>query len=297
MEICSGAAQVLASGGMQLSGSVSPLSYRALSIPQLPFSAPFRSSLCSTDSVQRTFPRHVPRLRKQQGPRVSCTMTEGNRELKQEQQRPSSELSRLVEHVVFFKMKDDPEIEELFEELRALKSLDGIISLSVSKVLQVLGANYTHVLHSRHLSKASLDAYAVHPSHKAVVRKLLRYIEDSLAVDWEAVPVGLPIEGGHGATRICLIKVADGLTEEELEQVFALLSGLRKKFPFIRQISAGSNFSPARAKGFSVGFLAMFNNLEELEELNGNSELHSVLRRSKVAPFLTGFLIADVDSL
>lgn len=257
--------------------------------------------------MQRTFPQQfVPRLRHQRGPRVSSMLKEGNQELMQEQQQPSSSRGDLlastsdnatvVEHIVFFKVKDDPKTDEVFKELRALKSLDGISELGASKVLQILGANYTHVLHSRHVNKAALDAYAVHPSHQAVVQKLAPYVEDRLAVDWEGVPVGLPINGGHGAARIALIKLSEGLTDEETSQVLELMKGLRDKFPFIRQISAGRNFSPARAKGFNLGFVAMFDNVDELEQLNGNAELHAVLRRSKVAPFLTSFVIADVDS-
>ncbi|CAM6108583.1 unnamed protein product [Calypogeia fissa] len=302
MALC-GTAHSLGSIGIHLSCRLSVLNCKASA--QLPIYPPSRSSHVLGNSCQRTFAQHfLPGLKNQRSTRVCFVPKEGNQELNEEQpsvipddiSASKSGPSTVVEHVVFFKVKDDPTTEELFEELRALKSLDGISDLKACKVLQILGANFTHVLHSRHVNKASLDAYAVHPSHLAVVQKLAPYVEDRLAVDWEAVPAGLPIEGGHGAARIALIKLADDLTEEENLQVFGLFNGLRDKFPFIRQISAGNNFSPARAKGFNAGFVAMFDNLDELEELNGNAELHAVLRRSRVAPFMAGFVIADIDT-
>ncbi|KAG6557077.1 hypothetical protein Mapa_001003 [Marchantia paleacea] len=231
--------------------------------------------------------------------RVSCSAAAKEGPLKHSKMVEKTAQATIVEHVVLFKIKDDvpaEKTEEIYKALGGLKNLDCVQDLSAGKALQILGGDYTHVLHSRHLTKDDLKAYATHSEHLAIVKNLLPMVDDILALDWVADPVGLPVDGGHGAARIALIKLADAITESESSEVFDLLYGLRDKFPFIRQVSAGLNFSPGRCKGLNVGFLALFNNMEELEQLNGNRELHSVLQKSKVAPSLDRFIVVDIGS-
>ncbi|KAL2634742.1 hypothetical protein R1flu_006221 [Riccia fluitans] len=228
--------------------------------------------------------RHVPL-------RVSCMAVSRNGTLSHSTMVDKTETAQatLVEHVVLFKVKSDaPEekVEEIYNALGGLKKLECVLDLSAGKALQILGGDFTHVLHSRYRNKEDLNTYQQHPEHVGIVKNLLPLVDNILALDWEAEPAGSPVDGGHRAARIALIKLADAISETQSTEVFDLLYGLKEKFPFIRQVSAGLNFSPDRSQGLNVGFLALFNNVEELEQLNGNRELHSILQKSRVAPFL-----------
>ncbi|KAL3693072.1 hypothetical protein R1sor_006723 [Riccia sorocarpa] len=231
--------------------------------------------------------------------RVSCSAVSGDGSSTQSTMVDKTETAQatVVEHVVLFKVKSDVPVEkteEVLKALRRLKGLESVLDLSAGKALQILGGDFTHVLHSRYRNKEDLRNYQQHPEHQAVLPEISSIFDNILAVDWEAKPAGSPVEGGHGAARIALIKLADAITETQSTEVFDLLYGLKEKFPFIRQVTAGLNFSPARSKGLNVGFLALFSNVQELEQLNGNRELHSILQKSKVAPFLDTFVVVDI---
>lgn len=208
--------------------------------------------------------------------------------------------SRIVEHVVLFKVKPGVpalQAEALVSGLRSLKSLDLVMDLSAGPALQASSGSYTHALHCRYKDKEALQAYATHPLHVDVVQKrVVPIVEDVLAIDWEADLEEPEVKNGYGAVRIAVMKQKDNLSEEELCRIEGTLKGCSKLFPLIRQVSVGKNFSPARAKGFEWGFLALFPSLQELEELTKNEE-HKHLPYSKVRPVMETLALIDYTTV
>ena len=57
--------------------------------------------------------------------------------------------------------------------------------------------------------------------------------------------------------------------ESVKDDVLSAVGGAKDKFGgVVRQFSCGENFSPARAKGFSIGSLVVFGGIKELEEVD-----------------------------
>ncbi|XP_024540804.1 stress-response A/B barrel domain-containing protein UP3-like [Selaginella moellendorffii] len=191
----------------------------------------------------------------------------------------------IVEHVVFFKVKEETPEEKkvaMVRELNALKSLEGVLHLKAGPALRIwpshhkLSGGFTHVLHSRYSDKAGLSAYSAHPSHVSVVEKFVKPIaEDILAMDWEA-RVAAPLETGFGAKRVVACKLKDD-PEKNRGKLVDRLAG---KTP----ASAGVNFSPGRAKGFNFGILSLVGSVDELENpeilegsLGSNPQVESLI--------------------
>eukprot|EP00249_Psilotum_nudum_P011717 c23342_g1_i1 orf=384-1202(-) len=202
--------------------------------------------------------------------------------------------THVVDHVVLFKVKDkvpSEQAEKMVNALRGLKSLDGVIQLTAGPSLQMQPGNYTHALYSRHSDKEALSTYASHPNHLDVVHKFVFPItEDILALDWEANSKELPLD--VGAVSILLLKLKENMLDEDVSNVLEVLKDYRNHFPGIKQVSIGKNFSPARAKGFQWGFVALFSSPKEMEELTKN-EQHIKLQNSKVLPILENYARVD----
>ena len=111
---------------------------------------------------------------------------------------------------------------------------------------------------------SDLDAFTVHPDHVAVVKANAPFVDDAMALDW--------IAGNHRgdlalppgtAVKVRFLKLRD---ESVKDDVLRVVGGVKDKFG--RQFSVGENFSPARAKGFSIGSLVVFGGIKELEEVD-----------------------------
>ncbi|GLJ12739.1 hypothetical protein SUGI_0196920 [Cryptomeria japonica] len=207
--------------------------------------------------------------------------------------------SKVIEHIVFFKVKDGTPPEKanaMVSALQGLKSLDTVLQLTVGPVLHVTSEtyNFTHALHSRYKDKQSLADYSGHPRHLSVVKELVLPITDDIfAFDWEADLDG-PMIASYGALKFTVFNPKD-LAQPQWSELTEILSGYKSTFPTIGQVSFGENFSPARAKGFTWGLLSLFPGIKELDELNKNAE-HIQLQGEKILPQMEKFMVVDMTT-
>ncbi|KAF6157072.1 hypothetical protein GIB67_041533 [Kingdonia uniflora] len=208
-------------------------------------------------------------------------------------------MSQTIEHIVLFKIKDstDPSnITSMITDLNSLSSLDQVLHLSAGPILRNKSSNFkfTHLLHSRYKSKSDLGSYSAHPDHQSVVKqKVLPICEDIMAVDWvsEDLEGEMRVKPG-AALRVSLVKLKEGFGESEKGEILGMIGGIKGKFGLIDQISFGENFSPARAKGFSIASIAVFPGLSELNALDENVEVVEE-QKEKVRGLLESVIVVD----
>ncbi|XP_057468371.1 stress-response A/B barrel domain-containing protein UP3-like [Actinidia eriantha] len=207
--------------------------------------------------------------------------------------------AQIVEHIVLFKVKPDTDpskADSMVNALNGLRSLDQVLHLTVGPLHRIRSSPFafTHMLHSRYRSKDDLDAYSGHPAHVGVVAASVRPIcEDIMAVDWTA-ETG-PVEPAPGsAMRLNILKLKEGLGDSERKELLGVIGGIKDRFPAIDQISVGENFSPARAKGFSICSIAFLPRLSELEALDSDSNSELVeSEKSKFRGMLESVMVLD----
>ncbi|KAK0571315.1 hypothetical protein LWI29_014020 [Acer saccharum] len=210
-----------------------------------------------------------------------------------------SSSSSTIEHVVLFKVKpdvDSSKVNTMTSNLNDLVSLDPVLHLTAGPVIRTGSSlfTFTHMLHSRYNSKTDLDAYSQHPKHLSVVREsVLPICEDIMAVDWVAdrTPTTMVLQPGS-AVRITFLKLKENLGEEVKDEVLGVIKGLKEKFGAIEEITCGENFSPARAKGFSIASIAIFKGVKEMEEADSNQELVK-LQKEKVKDYVESAIAVD----
>ncbi|XP_024396642.1 stress-response A/B barrel domain-containing protein DABB1 [Physcomitrium patens] len=202
----------------------------------------------------------------------------------------------VVEHVVLFKVKDDADPAEkkaMLDALHELRSLNGVLELTVGSALSVQGGKYTHVLHGRYKDKAALKVYLVHPDHVNIQQKYIQPLtEDIIALDWECIPCG-PYIKSVGAKRITFVKIKPETTADDMRFLVESISQLPSKCPTVGQASAGSNFSPERAKGFTYGIMEFFPSTQEEEEVYSSCE-HMAWQDTKLKPVAAILIHADL---
>ncbi|XP_058001930.1 stress-response A/B barrel domain-containing protein UP3 isoform X3 [Hevea brasiliensis] len=193
-----------------------------------------------------------------------------------------------IEHIVLFKVKDntDPtEVNTMLTSLNALVSLDPVLHLAAAPLYRTKSSPipFTHMLHSRYSSRDDLNAYTVHPSHLTAVKEsVLPICDDIMAVDWVADDLQGPIVLPPGsAIRVIFLKLKENLGEEVKDEILALIKGIKGSFGEINQITCGENFSPARAKGYSIASLAVFPGVSGIEAVDSKEELVNLQREKK----------------
>ncbi|XP_059633202.1 stress-response A/B barrel domain-containing protein UP3 [Cornus florida] len=213
---------------------------------------------------------------------------------------PSIKMStQIIEHIVLFKVKPDTDpskVTAMVNGLNALSSLPQVLHLTTGPLLRNRSSafTFTHMLHSRYNSKDDLNAYTAHPSHLAVVGESVRPIcEDIMAVDWVVDDLSSPLVPRSGsAMRVTFLKLKECLEEKEKGEILGVIGGIKERFGSIDQLSLGENFSPARAKGFSIASIALFPGLSELEALDSNVELVNA-EKEKVRDLLESVIVLD----
>lgn len=210
-----------------------------------------------------------------------------------------SSSSQTIEHIVLFKVKDDTDqskVSAMISGLNGLTSLDSVVHLSAGPLLRNLSSsfNFTHLLHSRYKSKDDLSSYSQHPSHLSVVKEsVLPICDDIMAVDWVADnlqgPLSLPL---GSALRVSFLKLKESSGEGAKCEVLEAIKGIKNSFSQIAQLSVGENFSPARAKGFSIASLAVFPGTSELEAVDSDQELVNS-QKEKVRDNLESVIVVD----
>ncbi|KAL6222033.1 hypothetical protein ACLB2K_005425 [Fragaria x ananassa] len=170
----------------------------------------------------------------------------------------------VVEHVVLFNVKPSTDLSMV----NGLNNLT--LHLTAGPLLRTRSSPFafTHLLHSRYNSKDSLAAYSAHPGHLTVVK-------DS----------DLPICDD-------IMAVKEGLDEAAKGEILEVIKGIKGKFGEVGQISVGENFSPARAKGYSIASVAVFKGVSEMEAVDSKEEL-AKLEKDKVREYLESVIVAD----
>lgn len=211
----------------------------------------------------------------------------------------SSSPSTVIEHVVLFKVKDntDPsKVNAMVTGLNGLISLDQVLHITAGPLVRTRSplSNFTHMLHSRYSSKDDLSAYSAHPSHVGVVKEhVVPICDDIMAVDWIATAFQGPVVVPPGsAMRVSFLKLKENVPEEGKSEVLGVIEGIKESFEGIDQITCGENFSPARAKGFSIASLSVFPGLSEMESVDSKEELVN-LHKEKVRDYLEGVIVVD----
>ncbi|RZC90053.1 hypothetical protein C5167_044681 [Papaver somniferum] len=215
----------------------------------------------------------------------------------------SSSSTQTIEHIVLFKVNEKTEptkINTMLNRLNNLISLDQVLYLSAGPIFRNKSAssqyNFTHLLHSRYKSKEDLNGYGVHPDHQSVVKEnVLPICDDIMAVDWvsnlENGSSSLVVKPGS-AMKITFLKLKEGFGGTEKGVVLdtiGIKNGVGKDF--IEQISFGENFSP-RAKGFTIGSIAVCQGVEELDKLDLNQQ-GVEKEKEKVRDLLDGVIVLD----
>ncbi|WP_140630369.1 Dabb family protein [Methylibium rhizosphaerae] len=92
----------------------------------------------------------------------------------------------MIRHVVIWKLKhagDAPRFKALLDTCKAL--VPGIVEFDVGIRCEGLEANADVVLVSTFTDKAALDAYQIHPQHKAVSAELGPLRETRAVLDYD----------------------------------------------------------------------------------------------------------------
>uniref|UniRef100_A0A1J3GUN3 Stress-response A/B barrel domain-containing protein n=1 Tax=Noccaea caerulescens TaxID=107243 RepID=A0A1J3GUN3_NOCCA len=202
------------------------------------------------------------------------------------------ESSQMIEHIVLFKIKDGADsdkIDYIFNGLNGLVRLDQVLQLSAGPVHQLRSASaFTHVLHSRYGSKQDLGAYAVHPDHVSLVKESAPIVEDIMAVDWITDRTIAPPPSS--VAKITLLKLKENVPDEVKMEFVEVTKGLNEKVSGIEHFTVGENFSPARAKGFSIGSIAYF---RDVGEMDAHKELVNLLKDKKVGDYVDDTIVVD----
>ncbi|GMH13751.1 hypothetical protein Nepgr_015592 [Nepenthes gracilis] len=205
--------------------------------------------------------------------------------------------SQLIEHVVLFNVKDntDPsKANAMVDGLNGLSSLDVVLYLTAGPIhrLRSTSLKFTHMLHSRYRTVDDLSIYTNHPDHLSVVRENAPIMEDIMALDWiiqDLDGAAAPLPGS--AMRVQFVKLKEELEDKEKGKVLEVIGELKEKVEEIRRISVGENFSPARAKGFSIGSIEFFPGLNELDSAAEKGELGK--EKEKVRDYSDGVVVVD----
>lgn len=95
----------------------------------------------------------------------------------------------MVDHLVFFAVREDAsqsEVEDLLSSLRALKDeVPSTVDLAAGEDFSGRSGGYTHALFVRFEDRAGLQEYLKHPAHLAVVEKLDATTTGRIVVDYE----------------------------------------------------------------------------------------------------------------
>ncbi|KAJ1400709.1 Stress responsive alpha-beta barrel [Sesbania bispinosa] len=194
-----------------------------------------------------------------------------------------------MEHVVLFKVKNDAppsEIDAMVERINSLASLDHLLHLTSGKLLRIRASpsfTFTHFLHCRYRSQRDLHAYTVHPRHVAVVKANDHLCDDVMALDFVVEDLqGSLVPPPGSAMRVTFFKLKEGLGNQLKGEVLEAIRGVQQEFKQAIQLTCGENFSPGRAKGFSIASIAVFPGLSELEAADSNEETGNSYHKSEI---------------
>lgn len=98
----------------------------------------------------------------------------------------------MIRHVVVFKLQaTDPDVKqqnflEMKSRLEKLVACDpGIVSISVSKGMDLVDFHWDVILTGDYETQQALDNYQVHPDHKDFIAWVANVISDKVVIDFE----------------------------------------------------------------------------------------------------------------
>ena len=95
----------------------------------------------------------------------------------------------MVDHLVFFAVREDASQEEVGDLLSSMRGLrddvPSTIDLSVGEDFSGRSGGHTHALFARFTDRDGLREYMAHPAHQAVVEKLEATTTGRIVVDYE----------------------------------------------------------------------------------------------------------------
>jgi len=95
----------------------------------------------------------------------------------------------MVDHLVFFTVREDAsqeEVEDLLSSIRSLgEEVPSTVDLSVGEDFSGRSGGYTHALFARFEDASGLRQYMEHPAHLAAVEKLDATTTGRIVVDYE----------------------------------------------------------------------------------------------------------------
>lgn len=113
-----------------------------------------------------------------------------------------------------------------------------------------------------------------------------------MAVDWVADNIdGSESPKPGSAMRVQFVKLKEGLGEREKGEVLEVIGGLKEKVNGIEELTFGENFSPARAKGFSIASIGVFPGVSVLDAVDQNVEIGK--EKDKVRDYIDELVIVD----
>ncbi|XP_024381549.1 stress-response A/B barrel domain-containing protein UP3 [Physcomitrium patens] len=215
---------------------------------------------------------------------------------------------KVVDHVVFFRMKDELTEEQEREMLEALFTLQytsqGVIYLSVGPVLEKTVDGVTHALFARFMAKEHVELYMQSPERKRIaVDLVIPYynglvmldIEDGVADDVEAI-FGREFALCGGIDHFVLFKVKEGTSQESIDAMLQSFRDLAASMDpdSMFQLTAGTNFSPM-GKGYTHGFIARLPSEEALEDFL-KSDAYAQALSKEALPDGTEYISANLAS-
>ncbi|CAI9301845.1 unnamed protein product [Lactuca saligna] len=184
-------------------------------------------------------------------------------------------------------------ITPMVNGINDLASLNLTLHLSFGQLLHSRSSSltFTHMLHSRYISKEDLLEYVVHPKHVRIVKENKPIIDNVMAVIWMFNSASVSLKPGS-AMRVTFLKLKGNLGENEKARVLEVIGGIKDQFQAIEQLSLGENFSHERAKGFTIASIAVLPGQTNLEALDSNSEGVN-LHEEKVGDSIESVVVVD----
>ncbi|KAF5181647.1 Stress-response A/B barrel domain-containing protein UP3 [Thalictrum thalictroides] len=181
--------------------------------------------------------------------------------------------------------------------LNGLNSLDEVLHISAGPIHRNRSSssfNFTHMLHGRYKTKEDMWNYRAHQSHVTVADESVYPIcDDIMAIDWVTdLDESAIVPKSGSVMRLNFLKLKEGLGESVKGDVLKVIGGIKKHFGSIEQFTFGENFSPARAKGFSIASLAILPGFNELEALDLDEQVAKE-QKEKVKGLLDSVIVLD----
>ncbi|KAL5701622.1 hypothetical protein ACHQM5_026939 [Ranunculus cassubicifolius] len=210
-------------------------------------------------------------------------------------------MNQTIEHVVLLKLKpntDQSKIDTLMNGLSDLRSIDNVLHLTTGSVHKIRSSslNFDIFLHSRYPSKQDLDNYMASDQHMGLVNNLLGPVcDDFMIVDWvvDHDDQGLDHPPSGSAMRVSFLKLKEEVVKLGENEKGIVLKVVEEQLGggLVKQHTFGENYADP-AKGFSIGSLAVFPTVDELDKAGSSEEFADKLKK-KLNDYVEDVIVVD----